>query len=198
MSKKLINSSPHLQYTIEDWEKIPQSKKSDLINGEILFQASPKREHSLVQSALAGHLFSLVAKILSNGEFEKNKWIIGTEIGVIYNQQNAFTHDLAGWRTDRIIDIDLSKNMNVVPDWVCEIVSSNWKTDTILKREILQKYKVPYYWLINPKHRSISVLELTQLGIYQLLADFKITTECIVNIPPFENIELDLKNIFLY
>lgn len=188
--------------TCEDWKKIPYEEKSDLLEGEIYLQAATVKEHGSVQSGISGSLFSLRRKRNEDGSFPKGSWMIGTEMGVVYDEYNAFTHDLAGWKSERlnfIPNLDSQKYLTLPPDWVCEIVSTNWKMDTIMKRKILEIFHVPYYWIVNPKDRSISVLKLNNLNYYDVWGDIKISKELSsFTIPPFENLHFDFNKIFFF
>ena len=46
------------------------------------------------------------------------------------------------------------------PDWVCEILSSNRKHDTITKFEVLGRAGVRHYWLLDVDARELVVHRL--------------------------------------
>lgn len=196
MSTALKKIPDNKVYQLHDWQQLPDNQKADLIDGKIYLQSAPSKEHSLIQGDLRSVLHPLRANKLDDGSFEKNKWIFATEVGVIYDDC-ACTHDLAGWKSERLQTIGDKTHINIIPDWVCEIVSTNWKSDTIIKRNLLEKQKVPYYWIITPHDYSIIVLELTKEGFYQQWGIVDINNQNLM-IPPFYSLELRPKDIFNY
>jgi Uma2 family endonuclease len=89
--------------------------------------------------------------------------------------------------------------MNVIPDWVCEITSpSHERKDLFHNFLLLQRSKVPYYWVISPEDKTLIVYRLVdekyqvafslEFGVEQ---DFKKA-----RIPPFEEVEIDLNYVF--
>jgi Uma2 family endonuclease len=53
---------------------------------------------------------------------------------------------------------------------VCEILSSNRSNDLVTKRLVLHEHRVPYYWIVDIKSGSISVMEWGISG-YTIIAD---------------------------
>ncbi|MEZ5579520.1 MAG: Uma2 family endonuclease [Candidatus Competibacteraceae bacterium] len=58
--------------------------------------------------------------------------------------------DLAGWRRERMPRLPHDHRIEVVPDWVCEILSpSTAKTDRVIKMPVYARHGVPYLWLVD-------------------------------------------------
>jgi Uma2 family endonuclease len=184
--------------TLADWLNLPGDQRGDLIDGQIYLQASPSPQHSLVQSQMVSALSPLRAKFKSEqggkGVFENGGWVFGTEIGVIYSG-NACTHDIAGWRSDRLPRLPDEGYISVFPDWVCEIVSQDQKRDMIYKRNLLERNRVQHYWLIFPKEKSLIVLAL-QENRYDIAGEYSGLEAGTLFIPPFEGHGIDLAEVF--
>lgn len=144
-------------------------EKSDLIDGVIYLQASPHHYHAGVQFTLGGALNQYSPQTRdSKGGWGGGGWVFKTEVGVVYGK-DACTHDLAGWRQERFFSVTHSQNeIQLHPDWVCEISSSNWVNDYIRKRGLLQKAGVPHYWIISPAEKLLIALKLDEkTSLYQ-------------------------------
>ncbi len=102
--------------------------------------------------------------------------------------------DLAGWRRERMPSIPDGHRFEVVPDWVCEILSpSTMKKDRVLKLPLYAHYGVTHVWLVDPGVQSLEAFELRE-GRWQLLAILKDDDK--VAIPPFDAVEFSLADLW--
>lgn len=86
-----------------------------------------------------------------------------------------------------------SSVIEMVPDWVCEIVSpGHERKDTLTLFLLLQRHRVPFCWLIWPEDRVLIAHELDGDN-YRVVST--ISGESQVRIPPFDGVELDLTYI---
>ncbi|EIJ36318.1 Uma2 family endonuclease [Thiothrix nivea] len=92
------------------------NERIELINGEIIKRPMARSEHALVQSGLSDEILPFKRKDGIDG------WWIMTEISVRYHEHHCPTHDLAGWRKERV-PARPTGIMETLPDWVCEITS---------------------------------------------------------------------------
>ena len=82
-------------------------------------------------------------------------WRIVPEISVRCGGHNCPSHDLAGWRKERLPEHPAGI-MTVLPDSVCEILSpGHERKDTITHFLRLQRAGVPHYWIIDPEDRIL-------------------------------------------
>lgn len=80
--------------------------------------------------------------------------------------------------------------IELAPDWVCEIVSpGHERKDTLNLFLLLQRHRVPFYWLLWPENQTLLAYQLDGEH-YRVVAT--ITELPPVCIPPFETIEMDL------
>lgn len=167
-------------------------ERVELIDGEIVKRPMARSEHSLIQSSLSDEVVFFKRKDGPGG------WWIMTEISVRYNEHQCPSHDLAGWRKERVPQRPTGI-MNVIPDWVCEIISpGHERKDLFHHFLLLQRSGVSYYWVISPEDRTLIA--------YELAGDkYRVTfsVECRVKedfgkarIPPFEEMEIDLGYVF--
>ena len=84
--------------------------------------------------------------------------------------------------------------IDVVPDWICEVLSpSNEAHDRVKKRRLYAASGVPFYWLIDPAARTLEALRLAD-GTWVDAGSFD--DEARAAIPPFDAIELEVGRLF--
>lgn len=118
-------------------------------------------------------------------------WWIATEVSVAYEPHPCPSHHLAGWRRERL-PRPPSGVVELVPDWVCAIVSpGHERKDTFHLVLLLQRHRVPFYWVIWPEDRALIVWQLEGEG-YRVVATLSAQQKT-ARIPPFEAVEIDLE-----
>ena len=158
-------------------------ERVELIDGEIVRRPMARAEHGAAQSNTSEELGPLKRRKGPGG------WWILTEVSVAYETHQCPSHDLAGWRKERLPQRPRGV-MELTPDWVCEIVSPDHeRKDTLTLFLLLQRHGVPFYWLIWPEDRTLIAYALDG-GQYRICAT--ITEPAPVRVPPFEEIALDL------
>lgn len=175
----------HKLKTIDDLRLSPE-ERVELIGGEIVRRPMARFEHGQVQSRASREL----------GPFDRRSgpggWWIATEVSVAYEAHECPSHDIAGWRKERLPKMP-SGVVELAPDWVCEIVSpGHERKDTLHLPLLLRRYGVPFYWLIWPEDRVLLAHAL-EAGNYRIVATLK--DEARARIPPFDAVELDLAYI---
>ncbi|MEZ5451514.1 MAG: Uma2 family endonuclease [Thiothrix sp.] len=167
-------------------------ERIELINGEIIKRPMARSEHALVQSGLSDEILPFKRKDGIGG------WWIMTEISVHYHEHHCPTHDLAGWRKERV-PARPTGIMETLPDWVCEITSPGHERKDLFTNFIaLQRYQVPYYWVISPEDRTLIAYQLVGEHYHVVFS-----AECNdsgrfrgMKIPPFTAGEIDLGYVF--
>jgi Uma2 family endonuclease len=173
--------------TVADLELV-EDERVEVINGEIVRRPMARSEHALLQSGLVAEMGALPRRQAPGG------WWIMTEIGVRYGEHQCPTHDIAGWRKERVPGRP-SGIMQLLPDWVCEISSpGHERKDVFQNFMLLQRARVAYYWVVSPEDRTLIAYRLVD-GNYHVVFSIEchIGSECGKSrIPPFDEIEFDL------
>ena len=116
-----------------------------------------------------------------------------TEAPVKYGRLHLYSHDVAGWRRERSCEYPEGYPISLRPDWVCEILSSNFRDDRVRKQKVLHEWEVPFYWLVDPGFREIRILEWHD-------EDYKIVKDVDVDfrgaLPPFDAVPISVKALF--
>jgi len=171
-------------------------ERVQLINVEIVRRPMARAEHGLVQSAIVAELSPFFRGAGPGG------WWITTEISVLYEVHQCPSHALAGWQRDRLPERPRGV-VELTPDWVCEIVSpGHERKDTLTLLLLLQRHRVPYYWLIWPEERTLVAYGLDGVS-YRIVANLTAAGPNAapgaerVAIPPFEAVPIDLSYILV-
>ena len=103
--------------------------------------------------------------------------------------------DLAGWRRERMPRLPKDHRIEVVPDWVCEILSpSTARKDRMTKMPVYARYGVAYLWLVDPLARTLEAFALRE-GRWTVMGLFQ--EQEAVSVEPFQEIALELGALWM-
>ncbi|MFH1115419.1 MAG: Uma2 family endonuclease [Pseudomonadota bacterium] len=174
----------------EDLYGIDENAVGQIIDGELIVSPRPSRRHAFAASVLNAEVTSSHHLGGSRGP---GGWIILFEPEIKMGE-DILVPDLAGWKEDRLPWDEETNWISVPPDWVCEIVSeSSIRVDRIKKMAIYAREGVPYYWVIDPRYRTLEVFRL-ESGRWLLLGTFADDDK--VRAEPFEEVEIDLGRLW--
>lgn len=172
---------------------LPTDVRAEVLGGEIVVSPGPPPRHSKVQGS---------ARRFLGGPFDDDDgrggpggWWIFVEVDVALTPHDIVRPDLVGWRRERLPRPGPVRPIQVVPDWVCEVLSpSTAARDRVMKRRLYAQAGVPHYWLIDPELRVLEALSLrdgawVEVGVYDETATARIA--------PFDAIELEVGRLFL-
>ncbi len=149
---------------------LPANVTGEIIAGVLHTQPRPSARHALAASAVEGELYNPYHK----GHGGPGGWWILVEPEVHFiRDTEVLVPDLAGWRRERMPVLPQDHRFEVVPDWVCEVLSpSTQRTDRISKMKVYAQYGVAYLWLIDPLARILEAYALdngrwTVTGLFQ-------------------------------
>jgi len=170
---------------------LPGNLVGEIIGGEVHTQPRPAGPHAVSTSALGGELYSLFQK----GRGGPGGWWIIDEPEIHFvRDTEVLVPDIAGWRRERMPVIPQDQRFEVVPDWVCEVVSpSTQQKDRVIKMSVYARYGVPHLWLVDPLARTLEtyVLENGRWTVAGLYKD-----DDAVSAAPFDQIILALSDLW--
>lgn len=142
----------------EQLTALPETLTGEILNGQLHTQPRPSGPHAMTGSSLGYELF---------GPFQKGRggpggwWIIDEpEIHFVRDTEVAVP-DIAGWRKHRMPALPRDHRFEIVPDWVCEILSpATASRDRQIKMPLYAHYGVAYAWLIDPEARTLEAFAL--------------------------------------
>ncbi|MGC8492741.1 MAG: Uma2 family endonuclease [Syntrophobacteraceae bacterium] len=175
----------------EDLFDIPENMIGEIINGELIATPRPSPKHVFSASVLG-------AKLVPPYQFGEGGgpggWIILDEIELGLGE-NTIVPDLAGWRKERFPEKLETNWIEVVPDWVCEVLSPRTALlDRTEKMKIFADHKVGWVWLIDPSNRTLEVLRLKTDTLVPVAV---FGGKAKARIEPFHEIEIDLSHLWL-
>jgi len=171
----------------ESLEALPEGVTGEILNGQLHTQPRPSTRHARA----AIQLGIPIARGYDDGIDGPGGWwiLIEPEIHFVYDTE-VTVPDLAGWRRERMPYLPEGHRIEVVPDWVCEILSpSTASKDREVKIPLYARYGVSYAWLIDPGKQTLEVYRLDG-GIWVESGFFSGTDQVVA--PPFEAVSIDL------
>lgn len=180
----------HKLATYDDLLALPEDTRAELLAGEIVVQPSASPKHQHIQRKLGRR----IGGPFDDDDDSPNGWWIIPDVDVRFTPRDVVRPDLAGWRRTRLPDPYIERPFDVVPDWICEILStSNYRYDRGYKSDLYASHGVGHYWLLDPVARFLEAYALdsgrwVRLGAYD--------EHSTARIPPFDAIELPLSTLF--
>ena len=174
----------------DDLYNLPENMIGEIIDGELVASPRPSPEHMFTLSILGNE----VGPPYNMGRGGPGGWIILDEVEIALGE-DIFVPDLSGWKKERFFKPEGQNWISIAPDWICEILSpSSIRQDRIIKSIVYAKHKIPYFWLIDPRNKTLDVFRLESgrwisLGVYA--ENDKVRAE------PFQETEIDLSALWL-
>lgn len=178
--------------TYETLLGLPDGVRAEVVGGRVEVAPSPLPEHGRAQRAIGRFI---------GGPFDDDDdhgghggWWILPEVDVRLGPHDIVRPDVTGWRRDRLPSPWGQRPLEVVPDWVCEIISpSNAAHDRVTKRRLYASHGIPHYWLVDPVARTLEALRLAgevwvELGVWG--------DGDLAKIEPFAAVDLDVGRLF--
>ncbi|MBR1739615.1 MAG: Uma2 family endonuclease [Ruminococcus sp.] len=153
---------PRDRMTAEEFfRSVPETNEQcELIYGEIVSQAAPNRTHQRI----ASRSFSRILDHIETKGGKCEPFI--APFDVVLNEDTVVQPDVFVVCVPDKVD---EKRMYGAPDLVIEVISTNRRTDTVIKLELYKNSGVREYWIIDPEsERTLVYLfgENTSINIY--------------------------------
>lgn len=154
-------------WTYEEYLKLDDENRYEIIGGELIMSPSPSSVHQRVSRDLEMIIWQFV-KNKALGE------VYHAPIDVVFNEgtpeEETVQPDIL-FIANANTQIIKPRGIFGTPDLVVEIISPSTEyRDTVVKKAIYQKNNVAEYWMVNPYMRSITVLALNDKGEYDLFS----------------------------
>lgn len=146
-----------VRFTYRDYCLLPEEKRYELIEGELLMTPAPGTQHQTVLR----RLFKVLEAFVSTRDLGQ-VWF--APLDVILSDEDVVQPDLLYVARDRL-GIVTERGLRAAPDLVVEVLSEGTRErDRVVKRKLYAKYGVREYWLVDPDGRTVEVLTLGQEG----------------------------------
>ncbi len=167
------------------------------MTGEILdgrLHTQPRRAWPHVVAA-SGHGYALI------GPFQRGRggpggwWIVDEPELHFIRDAEVDVPNLAGLRRARMVNHPPVHRTEVVPDWVCEVLSPSTESqDCKVKMPIHARFGVHYAWLVAPTARN---LEAYALGAGVCREIDRFPGAALVSMAPFEVVSINLGDLWV-
>ena len=175
----------------EALEALPEGVTGEIIHGQLYAQPRPGGRHISAGSGL-GMLLGPPYHFGSGGP--GGWWILAEPEIHFVRDTEILVPDLAGWRRERMPAPPEDQRFEVVPDWVCEILSpATASKDREVKMPVYAGYGVAHAWLVDPGAERLEAYELRE-GEWTLVATFDAADT--VKAPPFPEAEFRVADLW--
>ena len=148
-------------WTYQDYLKLNDDQRYEIIEGELLMAPAPVPYHQAVSRNIEFALWNYVKK-------KKLGVVYDAPIDVVFDKHNVLQPDIV-FVSEKRKDIIGEKAIVGAPDLVVEIVSpSSLGRDTVLKKDIYERFGVEEFWLVYPDMKCVEALVLNKEGKYEL------------------------------
>ncbi|MEM1031815.1 MAG: Uma2 family endonuclease [Myxococcota bacterium] len=179
--------------TYADLVALSDDVRGEVIAGTLQSAPAPSPKHSKAQGAVRRFVGGPFDD--DDGHGGPGGWWIFVEVDVALSTHDVVRPDVAGWRRERLRDPGEKRPIEIVPDWVCEVLSpSTAKRDRVDKRNLYATHGINHYWIIDVDARALEAFELDQ-GRWVLVGNHD--EAAVVRIAPFDAIEIAVGRLFL-
>ncbi len=172
--------------TLADIDALPPHMKGEIIDGVFYAMTRPRGFHQSVAGLVHADLL---------GPFQRERggpggWWILPEPGIEMVNSPEVSPDIAGWKRERLVTMPKKETIRVVPDCVCEVLSSSTRRyDLGTKRPFYAKVGVTWLWVVDPDALLVTASRLengrwSELGVW--------SDEREARIPPFDDVAIDV------
>jgi len=177
--------------TLADLLAIPEEyRRHEIIDGVLVEKEAATGRHGGAQVRLARRL----------GPYDRRPggrcpggWWFATQVEVQFSDSQIYRPDVVGWRRERLDVLSAEVPSTVVPEWICEILSTSKRNDLVKKTRAYHVHRVPHYWLVDPVEETLAVYRWQADGYVEVLVAERTET---VQAEPFDAIALHVGVLF--
>jgi Uma2 family endonuclease len=138
-----------------DLQQAPEDgRRYELYNGEVFVVPAPIPRHQRVVQNLEVRLLSYVQS--------RGGLVLASPIDIVFSEFDVVQPDIVFFCRDRVQLVDPDRAIRDAPDLGVEVLSpSTAATDRGKKMQMLARYGVPEYWLVDPLARTLEIYRLS-------------------------------------
>jgi Uma2 family endonuclease len=156
--------------TLADLLAAPEEDRYELVDGELLPKEAARGPHGRAQVNIGISIGGPFGRRPTGGPPERpGGWWFASEVLVQLAPRQIRRPDLAGWRRERMPAMPTETPIILVPDWICEVLSSNRAVDLIEKMSLYHQAQVPHYWIVDPEEETLAVYRWHPDGFLHVL-----------------------------
>ena len=187
MKEAVVERPKSKVWTYEDYLRLTDDKRYEVINGRLEEMPAPTPLHQDV----SGNLEFIMRMFVREKRLGK---VYDAPIDVVLGDRYVLQPDIIFISKERLGIIG-EKAIMGPPDLVVEIISpATVRRDTVIKKSIYERFGVREYWIVYPEERAVEVWILNDKGKYKLFSIAE--REGKVRSKVLEGLEIDLKEVF--
>jgi Uma2 family endonuclease len=181
-----MSVSKPLRYTYDDYARLPDERRYEVIDGELYLTPAPTPYHQLV----SGRIERLLQDHLEKAELGI---LIHAPCDVVLSQFDVLQPDIFFISTGRMAVIG-EKYISDAPDLVVEVLSPGTrKRDRFIKAKRYARFGVREMWIADPLKKTIEVFVNTDDGFRR---EAIYTAEEVLRSPLLPGLEVPLARVF--
>lgn len=176
--------------TYQDVLNAPEHMVAEIVDGELFTSPRPATRHARA----LGSLFSQLSRQFDDGDGGPGGWWIVLE-PELHLGKDVLVPDIAAWRRARMPIFPDTSFVDLVPDWVCEVLSkSNAAHDKFRKMPRYAIHEVEYAWLVDTVARGVESFQRQDQRWLQVAMH---QGSDIIRAVPFEDGEVNLARLWI-
>jgi Uma2 family endonuclease len=178
--------------TYADLLEVPDHLVAEIVDGDLYATPRPASPHARATSVIGQDLAPYDRHPSSPG-VPGGWWLLDDP--ELHLGDDVVVPDIAGWRRERMPTIPNVPYFELVPDWVCEVVSpTTGRLDRVRKMPVYARERVGHLWLVDPLQHTLEVYRLE--GDRWMVASTHGGTDRVAA-EPFADLEIELKRWWL-
>lgn len=174
--------------TYADLLRVPESMVAEIIDGELIATPRPSSPHARAASGIGSDLWGPFDRPPGGSGGPGGWWILFEP--ELHLGEDVIVPELAAWRRQRMPAMPDVAFFELVPDWVCEVVSPRTgAVDRSRKMRIYARDGVAHLWMVDPITKTLEVYR-SETGRWVVVSTHgegeRVRTE------PFDAIELEI------
>jgi Uma2 family endonuclease len=181
-----MSVSTPLRYTYDDYARLPDDRRYEVIDGELYLTPAPTPYHQIVSRRIERLLEDHVEKA-------KLGIVIHAPCDVVLSQFDVLQPDIFFISTGRMAVIG-EKYISDAPDLVVEVLSPGTrKRDRFIKSKRYARFGVREMWIANPQKKTIEVFVNAEEGFRR---DALYAGDDVLRSPLLPGLEVQLSRVF--
>ena len=156
-------TNPRIKFTINDYMSMPDGKRYQLLDGELIVAPSPTSKHQ----SISGQLYLTITRFVTQSQLGR-VWY--APLDVILSDHDVVQPDILFISNARA-NIVTEANIQGAPDLVVEILSpATAQNDREYKRTLYSRHGVRECWLVDPEEDMVELWTESEAGLVRAAA----------------------------
>ncbi|MEP7122853.1 MAG: Uma2 family endonuclease [Byssovorax sp.] len=169
--------------SLEEWADMPEDEPGELVDGQLIEEEVADTPHEVI--------VSWFVQVLNNWARPRKGVVLGSEAKYALHEGRGRKPDLSVFFT-RDRKLPRKGAITIPPDLIVEVVSPtprDGRRDRVEKLREYAKFGLRWYWIVDPRLRSLEILRLGDDGHYTNVVS---AADGAIEVPSCEGLVIDL------